>query len=232
MKSRYQRCRELRGCLPAEGLLGDDGLSKVSVPKDDGTMRDWYNEGVPTDAQRLPSCVGRAVAQMLMALFRRNGRRVKIDGDAIWRRGREMFYGGDMSGGLLLHQGVFAAESLGLLRKGEYEIFRPANDLAEIDRYLSISPLVQGTATWPAWDRPNPVNGQIARGTPNRNAGHATVIFDVQKRNGRYYNIFANSWGRSWGRHGYGILTEAMYREATLDRPLGLVYHPRYTGMI
>lgn len=228
VKSRYQRCRALRGCLPGEPVLSD-GLSRVKVPNDDGTMRDWYNEGVPTDAQKLPSCVGRAVAQMLMAIIRRQqgrgaiARGRPIDGDAIWRRGREMFWKGDMSGGLYLIQGIHAAESLGLLRKGEYEVFRPANDLEEIDRYLSISPLLQATATWPAWDRPNPQNGQIARGKPDPYAGHATVIFDIQKRHGHRYNVFANSWGRGWGRHGYGILTEAMYREAALDRPLGLL---------
>jgi hypothetical protein len=228
VKSRYERCRELRGCLPTGMSLGDDGLSAITIPKDDGTMRDWYTETVPTDAQVLPSCVGRAVAQMLMILRRRKeGRKAitkatLIDGDKIWKRAREMFYGGDMDGGLLLHEGVAAAENLGYLAKGSYRIFRPRNDLAEIDRYLSISPLLQGTGTWPAWDFPEKENGQIARGRPDWNAGHATLIVDVQKRDGRYFNVFANSWGTSWGRHGYGILNETLFQMSALDRPLGI----------
>ena len=230
VKSRYERCKSLRGCFPAGMTLGDDGLSGIAVPKDDGTMRDWYTETVPTDAQELPSCVGRAVAQLLMILRRRKeGRKAitkatMIDGDKIWKRAREMFYGGDMNGGLLLHEGVAAAENLGYLKAGSYRVFRPRNDLAEIDRYLSISPLLQGTATWPAWDMPSTQNGQIDRGRPDWNAGHATLIVDVQKRNGRYYNIFANSWGPKWGRHGYGLLTETAYRHAVLDRPLGIYF--------
>lgn len=228
VKSRYQRCRELQGCLPAESLMESVKLSDVPVPEDDGGMRDWYLETAPTDAQKLPSCVGRSVAQMLMMLRRRKeGRKAitranVIDGDKIWKRAREMFYGGDMTGGLLLHHGVLAAEDLGYIKAGSYRMFRPDNDIDQIDRYLAISPLMQGTATWPAWDWPDGKNGQIARGTPNRYAGHATVIVDVQRRQGHRYNIFANSWGPKWGRHGYGILTEGAYRQSTLDRPLGL----------
>jgi len=226
--SRYERCRSLKGCLPAGQLLGDDGLSDLKVPKDDGTMRNWYTETVPTDPQKLPSCVGRAVAQMLMILRRRKDGRnaiskaTMIDGDRIWKRGREMFYDGDPDGGLLIHEGIHAAESLGYLKKGRYRIFRPRNDLTEIDRYLSISPLLQGTATWLAWDSPNELNGQIGRGRPDWNAGHATLIVDVQLRGGKLFNIFANSWGMDWGRFGYGILTESLYRQSALDRPLGI----------
>ena len=93
----------------------------------------------------------------------------------------------------MLYEGIAAADSLGYLAKGSYRIFRPHNDLAEIDRYLSISPLLQGTATWPTWYFPEKENGQIARGPQDWNARHATLIVDVQKREGRYFNIFANS---------------------------------------
>ncbi len=229
VKSRYKRCQELQGCLPGEDLYTALRMGQVPVPEDDGGMRDWYLETVPTDAQVLPSCVGRSVAQLLMMLRRRKeGRKAitratVIDGDKIWRRGREMFYGGDMSGGLLLHHGVLAAEDLRYIKKGSYQMIRPANDLDEIDRYLSISPLMQGTATWPAWDWPDGKNGQIARGVPNRYAGHATVIVDVQRRNGHRYNVFANSWGPKWGRYGYGILTEGAFTRSALDRPVGLM---------
>lgn len=189
------------------------------------SARDWYREAVPTYSQKFPSCVGHSTANWVEMMLRAEAgdgilaKGQQIDGDAIWRRGREMFNGGDMDGGLLMHQGFLAAVDLGILPEGSAPVALEATPAA-VARQLLATPVLQGTCVHRGWEDPNPENGQIPFLLPDPFAGHATCIVSVTSQAGDSFLAFQNSWGATWGRYGFGLLRADQWAQCLLDAPV------------
>ena len=186
---------------------------------------EWYPHAIPTYSQKFPSCVGHATANWLEMMLRRElgdsilGKGEQIDGDAIWKRGREMFHGGSLDGGLLMPQGFLAAIDLGILPPGA-TVVTLAPSVAAVAKRLSTSPVLQGTAVHEGWNEPDPSNGQIPLLLPNPFAGHATCIVSVTKQGDNSFLPFQNSWGAGWGRFGYGMLRDDQWLQCLIDDPV------------
>jgi hypothetical protein len=188
---------------------------------------EWYDFAVPTYNQEYPSCVGHATANWIELMLRRFvGKDVlaageQVDGDAIWRRGREMFWNGTLDGGLLMDQGFAAAIDLGIL-PAKSQVLKVAANLGVVSQQLAKTPVLQGTAVHRGWSDPDPESGEISFDLPNPNAGHATCIVALvdQKGGNQIGSAFQNSWGKDWGRFGYGILREDQWLQCLLDDPV------------
>lgn len=207
--------RELRsGGLP--GLyLDQPGAS---------ARRDFFDEVIPTDPQTEPSCVGRASAQLLMSVIRRQrGRSIIpshtiLDGDVLWRERRRLHYGGDFSGGLQVPEALEMASDLGWLADTRHKVVRFPFNAEFLDRMLDVMPVLIGLGTNNAWGKPDPENGQIPlRGLPDPRQGHCVMIVDYQVMDGEQYVIFANSWGSDWGRYGFGTMTFDQMAQAAIS---------------
>jgi len=183
----------------------------------------WTKYAIPTYNQQFPSCVGHATANWLEMMLRKSvGRDVfkpgqQIDGDAIWRKGREMFWPKERldAGGLLMDQGFRAAIELGILPP-DSGVMTVHMDIGMVSRMLRTEPVLQGTAVHNGWNRANPQNGQIPFELPNPHAGHATCIVGVLEQDGDVYVLFQNSWGKNWGHGGYGLLRADQWEQCLL----------------
>jgi hypothetical protein len=183
----------------------------------------WTRYAIPTYSQAYPSCVGHATANWFEMMLRRHvGRDVlkpgeQLDGDAIWRKARTLFYPREKveSGGLLMDHGFKAALALGILPPGS-GIMTVHMDVGMVSRMLRTEPVLQGTAVHKGWQSPNPANGQIPFDLPHPQAGHATCIVEVLEQDGEPYVLFQNSWGASWGIGGYGLLRADQWEQSLL----------------
>jgi hypothetical protein len=189
-----------------------------------GARNDWFDEVVPTDPQTYPSCVGRASAQLLMSVIRRQrGRKIipshtQLDGDVLWRERRRLHYGGDMDGGLQVHEALEMASDLGWLADSRHKVIHVPVRQDFLDRMLNVMPVLVGLGTSDDWMHANRVNGQIPMNRmPSPWAGHCVMIVDYQKKDGEEYVVIANSWGPEWGRYGYGTLTWGQLEQAAIS---------------
>ena len=76
--------------------------------------------------------------------------------------------------------------------------------------------MLQGTAVHAGWQHPSPESGQIPFKMPDPKAGHATCIVGVLEQDGEPYVLFQNSWGKSWGMGGYGLLRADQWEQSLL----------------
>lgn len=183
---------------------------------------------VADDQGREPSCVGRAWAGWMEAMlcryagegtFKYSHR--QIDASSIWRKGREMFHGGALSGGLHLHEGGQAAIALGILPPGT-ELVQLTGGWNAVGEALALTPVIQAHGVGAGWYRPDKVSGCIdhtAASDPGRYGYHATLLCERLQDDHRWL-MLQNSWGASWGYHGFGILREDVWRESLI--PSGL----------
>ena len=181
---------------------------------------DHLNNIVPTYSQQLPSCVGHATANWIECVLRlTHGRgvlkpREQIDGDAIYERGREMFFAGKKGGGLQLSQGFSAAIDLGILPK-DTEIVAVEPTLYAISAALIDAPLVQGHVVSKDWQYASFSNGALPGKTRANilEGAHATLAIGIWIRDGKVMLPFQNSWGAGWGWNGVGQMTWAQWKD-------------------
>lgn len=216
----------LGGCRPrrdiARGFLGDPSQRPFHVSR-------WTHYAVPTYAQTRPSCVGHATANAIEMLLRAAlpgaippGK--QIDGDAIWAHARELWHGGDLDGGLQLHEGVLAAADLGILPPTT-AAGRVALDLGAVCDQLTRTPVLFGLGTHGGWRKPCITNGFIAPDVPDPFAGHAVCGVGVvdQRLEGDgadFFVMLQNSWGARWGWMGYGLLSWGHWAQSLIDNPI------------
>lgn len=192
------------------------------------TERSWFAHVLPAINQHGPSCCGQAWANCVEAILRGYlGAKIiptgyQLDGYAIWKRGREKFYG-NLDGGLYLEQGFAAALDLGILPPGTKLLAFPDTPRAVSDR-LRVTPLVQGHRVHTGWESPDPENGCIDHQPPQRRneGGHATLRIGLLCRYNLVFYPFLNSWG-DWGWKGCGMMTSGHSEETALDND---VYAP------
>ena len=208
---------------PPDLRAGDLPDWALAQPLASGSNNDWFDETVATTAQKLPSCVGRATAQLLMMVIRRQYGRDAIpvgswiNGDAIWASRRRRQYDGDMSGGLQVHEGLEEAAALGLFDGIRYGIVRFNPSPAALDQMLRHMPVLVGAGTHQGWGRTSRQNGQIPFDLPNPYLGHAIVVGDVQFRSDETYIRGPNSWGLDWGKDGMWCMTDGQFAQSLIS---------------
>lgn len=221
---------------PLELRAGDLPEWAEAPPLATGSNNDWFDETVATSAQKQPSCVGRATAQLLMMVIRRQygrdaiPRGYLINGDAIWASRRKRKYGGDMSGGLQVPEGLQEAVEMGMLDGVRYGIARFNPTPGYLDKMLRHMPVIVGVGTHNGWGKASRANGQIPFDLPNPHLGHAIVVGDVQARSGETYIRGPNSWGLDWGMNGAWCMTDGQFAQALISDGVTL-YLPDGIGM-
>jgi hypothetical protein len=165
-----------------------------------------------------PSCVGQAfgnairIARSLAGLPRE-----EIDGDSIWVRGRKMYNGGRLSGGLTLLQGMHAAKALDLIPSC-VTCVRVALEKSAICEALKRGPIVVANSVHPGWDNLHRDNQAVDESQPfsQGNEGHATCVFALDQHNGRWMTRHENSWGEK----GVVAMTIEHFLATALDEPV------------
>lgn len=210
--------------LPFEQMIGVKRMPEYQTP-----IMLWADSDVvpqshltrfviPTDNQHhFPACAGFATANWVEIMLRKtHGHAIlkpgeQIDGMAIWRKARRMFWAHEPvdSGGLFMDQGFRAAVALGILPQDT--VVEMVNlGVADLSRKLCDQPVLQGTTVSKAWSDPNPQNGHITFAVPEP-GGHATCIIGVLEQENNHFILFQNSWGERWGWHGYGMLRSDLW---------------------
>ena len=208
---------------PLEMRAGNLPPWALEQPLRAGPNNDWFDETVATKAQQPPSCVGRATAQLLMMVIRRQygwdaiPKGKIIDGDTIWASRRKHRYGGDMTGGLQVPEGLQEAVEMGMLNGVRYGIVRFNPTTAALDQMLRHMPVIVGVGTHNGWGKVDRLNGQIPFDLPNPYQGHAIVAGDVQFKPEETYVRGPNSWGPDWGANGAWCMTDAQFAQALIS---------------
>jgi len=180
----------------------------------------WFEYALPAINQNGPSCVGQAWANWMECMLRKYLGPVfpmgkQIEGELIWRTARKMFWGGNLDGGLYLHQGFAAMMELGILPPGSQLVALPAADWDAVSEQLVSTPIVQSHHIHPGWFRPDPVSGLIGHAsTPGDSDGyHATLLVGTGMHDASAYRVGLNSWGTDYAHHGFFVMTDAEWFE-------------------
>jgi hypothetical protein len=142
----------------------------------------------------------------------------QLNGHAVWVHGREMYWNGDLTGGLYLPQGLNAMRDLGIIPP-ETRLVRVASDWDSVGFALLETPIVQGHAIHKGWFTASHENGCIDHEpmASGSNGYHCTMrIARLMQESFRFYAL-ENSWGDDWAYNGYGVMTDAEDREGLMD---------------
>ena len=188
----------------------------------------WFPFMVPSYNQTGPSCVGHAWANWIEAFVRFHinplgiPKGKQIDGEAIWKRGRELFWGGKMNGGLYLSQGFHAAKDLGFLPP-DSKLVAVGQDWDSVNAALQTAPLVQGHVINKGWFRASTQSGCIDHeARPDRSGAHATLLMATLEQpdtagNLIRWRVCLNSWGPDRGRFGFFTMAEETWAEQVME---------------
>lgn len=175
----------------------------------DGVLeaRSWFESSHVATSQIGPSCVGMSVANWVEHMLgQRLAKHLQIDGHKIWRRGRDMFWGGTYNDGLYVEQGVAAAVDLGIIPKAKAV---PVLSVGAWNQALAKQPLLQAHWVHQGWEKPNPENGCLDHqyGKTTNQGGHATLMIGMGSQAGKWFLMSQNSWGSTWGKLGFFTMT-------------------------
>ena len=198
-----------------------EGIDITKLPP-----RSWYKTAHVCDSQgSTPACVGFSVANVIEHLLgKRLAKTHQIDGIAIWKRAREMFWGGKLDGGLFAEQAVDACKDLGILPdEAQYRVIR---GWGAINAALVKAPLLQAHHIHSGWNNPSPISGCLDHSaSPQRSDGwHETVLIGTEVKDNQLFLHSQNSWGPRWGRYGFYVMNSDEYLEGeaetgTIDLP-------------
>jgi hypothetical protein len=199
------------------------------LPGSAGTPLRWSDYVLPADDQgQQPSCVGRAWAGWIEAMVRRYVGKdafpqgCQVDARSIWQRGREMFWGGSLDGGLMLDQGGQACIDLGLLPAGT-RLVRVDRDWAAVGEALLATPLIQAHGIGRGWYAVSSQSGcldHVFAPDPGRYGYHCTLCVERMMQGNQKWICLQNSWGTSWGFYGYGLMRLDLWTDSLI--PSGL----------
>ena len=183
--------------------------------------RSWYGSAHVCDSQgMLPACFGYAVANVLEHILTVEGLLKKVeqlDGEAIWRRAREMFWAGNYEGGLFPVQAIAACVDLNLLPESAEYV--EVKGWAAINAELAKAPLLQAHHVHAGWQSPDPESGCLDHDpSPTFNDGwHETVLVGMGVKSNKTFMHCQNSWGQAWGRYGFFVMTTEEYLEGEAE---------------
>lgn len=222
--------RKLQTPAAWQGALRPKGRRAARPPAATGARElipfNWFTWARPSENQVGPSCVGYGLANwwefMLLRYVCRDIFKAgdQIDGHAAWKRGREMFWMGNMSGGLWLPQGFKAHVDLGILPPGS-RLRNVGTDLYSLADTLLETPAVIAREVTDGWFHPAP-NGCIDHAPkPAGEGGHCTCIcgVDLNGPDSTPYVWDANTWGIDFAWHGYFCMTWAKHMDLWMDGP-------------
>jgi hypothetical protein len=151
----------------------------------------------------------------------------QIDGGAIWKRARRMFYGGDMDGGLYIPEAFQAAMEMG--------IHAPGTQLRAIPRrkalyspQFELTPFIDGHDV-SGWLKHGikQENGQVFEGAyPDGTGGHCTIHVSRMNQDGQNFWQDLNSWGPKFGWNGCFIMSESQDDITGLDANMYYIDRP------
>ena len=213
LKKQWWRDVRWDGCSIPLGNLQRCAVAapeKIKLPEPVG----WHKYAVPSINQHGPSCCGQAWANWFEMMLRRYVGMAalqpgeQIDGYAIWKRAREMFYDGKLTGGLFLGQGFAAMVELGIVPP-DTTIIDLYPHIAILIEALQSTPCVQGHIVSKGWYEPSPVNGCLdhSKLPEPRDGGHATCLMDPTRKEQWIFLASQNSWGPDYGLNGYFLMT-------------------------
>lgn len=191
-----------RGCGSAL-LIGSAPTYSPDTPFVETVSHTKYM--LPSDNQgNLPACGGYMMANWIEWLMNKSGRYIsegyQVDGDAIWRHAREMFWK-NLSGGLYMPQAFLAAVDMGFL-VGEYKII----SVSEVMKLLPTRPVCVMLSITDNWYSPKKQNGFIKEGG-KLVGNHFVTMVGATIQDGVEYVHFLNSWGYKWGFNGIATLS-------------------------
>lgn len=174
----------------------------------------WFDWCSPSLNQNGSSCVGWSWAHWMTGMIRRHvdprafAGGWQINGQAIWYTGRRMFWNGTTDGGIYLREGLTAARELGIVPP-DTALQSVGTDWDSVGLALRATPIVQGHAIHNGWFDPDSESGCIDHEpkASGANGYHATLRIGRLTKDGRNYYVLQNSWGATWGRYGYGLMT-------------------------
>lgn len=216
-----------QGALSPAGEPPDVPRLYASTAVPDAPLFCWFKWCLPTYNQIGPSCVGQGWANWLEMMLRRYREDdpfkpgEQISGEAIWKRGREMFWKGRMNGGLYLPQGLEAMKDLEYVPP-ESPLMGVEPDWASVGYALRETPLVQGHHVHAGWENPDPQSGCLdhAPAPTNADGYHCTLRMGRLVQSGRRFYVGQNSWGTTWGWRGLFVMTEDEDAEGRMSGPL------------
>ena len=225
--------REWHGVLPLSqwnGVIPSPKNVRARIPSlpkvkssTDIEQSTWTQWVVPPRLQQGGSCVGNAWANWMELMIRRYvGRDAipigkRIDGEKIYQTGRDLYYKGKTGEGLMLMEGFYAMQYLGIIPK-DAKLVSVKGGAADIGQALLKTPLVQGNLVDAGWDNPSLENGCLDHRPKKFNGGHATVRIGLIVQNGTVFYLSQNSWGE-WGWHGLFIMNEGKDLDGQLEEP-------------
>lgn len=192
----------------------------------------WVPWAIPAESQNGPSCAGHGIANFKEIMLRRYvGEGVfvewqELDGDAIWRRARQLYYGGNMSDGLYIPEAFNAALEMGIFAPGSKLCTIPRSEAIHSPQF-EVTPFVDGHDV-SGWIKHGlqEENGQVFEGSkPDGTGGHCTLhvsrLFQVQN-----FWQDLNSWGPKFGWNGCMIYTESEDNLTALGDDMYYVQEP------
>lgn len=214
------------GALASERSAGT-AAAAATGREPQGPTYQWFDDLVPTYNQSGPSCVGQGWSNWLECVLRRYvghatiPKGMQLNAEALWFRGRQMFWKGNLSGGLYLKQGFDAMLDLGWLPPDTMycEIGYGFSDSWEA---LLDAPLVTAHAVTEGWFQESPQNGCIMedyRLARIPNAGHCTMRAACLQKAGRNFYAQLNSWGEERGWNGIFVMSEELDQMTSIAPP-------------
>jgi hypothetical protein len=229
-----QRSEPLSGFEPAAS-------SPLPTAQPEKSLVDWTADmAPPRNSGAEGSVVGLALAATLeFYVFKTTGSHVAISARDIYNEVRANRQALSVDGGAFIKDGIEFLEITGVVeerawpyRSGEYNLPPPPNlaaakryriteakrlvTLVDMRRALNSGPAIAGIAVYDS-TLLTPTGGIVHMPRPKEQVigGHAICIvgYDDTKK----LLKFQNSWGASWGDHGYGYLPYDYFREQSSD---------------
>lgn len=212
--------------MPARICNGRENLNATQL-----FSLSWHKNLTVADNQQEGSCIGRGFAARLeMDILAVLGESWQLDAYAVWERGRQMYYRGDLNGGLSLMQGLNAILDLGIIN-GDSSSWQGIPLYAQaIHRALQQAALIQAHTAHDGWDpdRLDPDNGAVdeSEAFTYGSNGHCTLGIGWNWHNGVPLIPSFNSWDYGYGQHGVFCMTWQHWLATALDNPILLLVDP------
>jgi hypothetical protein len=235
-----QRTQLVAGAASGGVEVPAAGPPTTEAPK---TSVDWTaNMPAPRDSGEEGSVVGFALATALeFYIFKATGSHIPVSAREIYYqiRVKEGTFPQDSGG--LIKDGIEFLKNTGVVeerawpyRPGEYAQQPPASlarekrykiadakqvvTLDEMKRALDSGPAVGGLTVYQSfWDTSTAASGMIAMPKPKEQIMGGIAVCFVGYDDQKKLLKFANTWGATWGGHGFGYLPYDYFREQSGD---------------
>lgn len=189
-------CKNLKfGCKTNPKRIEAKG---TDVSPSNWRIIEYYPGLEASQNQYLNSCVAEATVNLLeWHIFMRTSKRVHLDGAAVFRAARKLYYDGSDDDGLCVEDAAKALVAMRVLPTSTV-INRVRAHSDDMIKALYASPVVTGHLIWDGWFPANlePDNGCVDESQGGQTGmGHATLCVGTNLHNGTHLFVHQNSWG-------------------------------------